>query len=201
MANINAPFGLKPVGHLNGSAYNDQANLYYVPAADTNVYNIGAPVKSAAGADLNGVPQVVKALGTDTVRGVVVGILPAYPGNSLAGTPLALEQLATPGTGKLRDYYLLVADAPDIVYVVQCDVTAIAAVSMNKNASLTIADPADATRPYSATVLAGATAGTLATLNVKLRGLVRDPANAFGAYARVLITFNLHECNGATVGV
>ena len=76
MANVNAPFGLRPTKTINGASWNDQGNLYHIPAGDTSAYYIGDVVKSAANADANGVPDVAKALGTDVLRGVIVGVLP-----------------------------------------------------------------------------------------------------------------------------
>ena len=73
MANVNAPHGFEPVMNGDGSPWNQQANTYYIPAADGNAYNIGDVVKSAAGADANGVQQIVKAAAGNTVRGVIVG--------------------------------------------------------------------------------------------------------------------------------
>ena len=41
MANINRPNGFRPVRHLNGSMYNGQGNLYYIPSSDANAYAVG----------------------------------------------------------------------------------------------------------------------------------------------------------------
>ena len=41
MANVNRPQGFKPIRHLNGSMYNGQMNLYFIPPSDANAYAVG----------------------------------------------------------------------------------------------------------------------------------------------------------------
>ena len=199
MANLNMPFGARPIGHLDNTGY-IQTNLYYVPSSDTSAYYINDMVISAAGADVNGVPQIAKlSTGTETPLGIVVGILPIYPGATLVGSNLNLERLSTPSTGKAHDYYLLVADSPDLVFEMQADsaATNLVAAKAGYNASITVAVPSPATHPISASVIGGATLVTTNTLNIKLMGLVRNPVNTFGAYAVYRCMFNLHERSNA----
>lgn len=202
MANVNAPMGLRPVKSINGASWNEQGNLYYIPSTDTNAYYIGDVVKSLAGADALGVPGVVKAAGTDTLRGVIVGVLPSvFNGTSLSGATLDLANTFVPAT-KTRDYYVMVVDDPETLFECQGDATATnqVAANVNKNASLTIAAPT-APGQWSSTVINSATIATTATLNIRLMGLVQKPNNAFGAYARWLVKINLHEFGNGTAGV
>lgn len=204
MANLIAPRGFVPSRYLDGSAWNGALNMYYIPLADTNQYNPGDPVKSAAGGDANGIPQVVKAAGTDTVRGVIIGILVANPNNpSLVGINLDLTVQNTPGAGKTHDYYVLVADDPTIIFELQDDGlnpgTTIAT-ACNKNASFTVTNPTSP-RQNSASVLLSSSIATTQALNLKLFGLVQKPNNAYGANATWLVRFNQHELMGNTAGV
>ena len=202
MANVNRPIGLRPVKTVNGANWNEQSNLYYVPAADVSAYYIGDVVKSAAGSDANGVPQITKALGTDVLRGVIVGVLPSVPyGVSLQGATLDLANTFVPAT-KVRDYYLLIADDPNTIFEIQGDSTATnqVAINSNKNASLTVTSPT-APGQYSATVISSASIATANTLNIKLMGLVQKPGNGFGAYARWLCKINLHEFASGSTGI
>jgi len=207
MANINAPFGFRPVMHINGSPYNGQANLYVITTADsTYEYHIGDLVFSSATADANGVPGVLgesrAAKTTSVPRGVIVGILGAYPGVSLVGAALNLEQPNYVPIAKSHDYYVMVADAPDLICEIQADTTSaatyIAAGYMLHNFGYTSAAPSPVTNPLSATVLTSASAVTTATITLKAHGLVRDPMNAYGAYAKMLVSFNLHELGNAS---
>ena len=199
MANTNAPFGGRPVGHLNGSPYNGQCNLYYFAASNGDAVHLGDFVKSKAAGDDNGVPGVDLAGGTDTVRGIVVGVLGAYPGASMAGTALNLEQVGYVSATNAAAVYVLVADEPDLVFEIQCGATAtnLVATKLNLNFSLTVAAPSPTTNPYSATIVDNSTINTTNTLKFKMLGLARRPNNAIGAYQVVRAMFNSHELSGA----
>lgn len=202
MANAIGPKGFVPSRYMNGSAYNGASNMYVVLAAEANQINIGDTVKSAANGDANGIPAVTKITnGTDTCRGVVVGILVANPNNpSLVGTTLDLTVQNIPAT-KAKDYYVLVADDPNILFELEDDgAAALTATSCNKNASYTVTNPT-APAQNSASVLATASVATTSTLPLKLVGLAQRPDNAFGAYANWLVRFNTHELAGSTAGV
>lgn len=203
MANINQPFGLVPVQNRNGGEWNGCTRRYYIPQADASAYYINDAVKSAANADANGVPAVQKAIGTDILRGVIVGVEVAAPeAPSMAGPDLGLSIVTIPAV-KTRDYYVYVCDDPDVIFEVQGDAAAgnQVAANANKNASLTITAPA-AGIAYSATVVGGATIAVTAALNIKLCGLSqRRPTQGFGAFSIWLCYINQHELMGGTAGI
>lgn len=204
MANLVAPRGFVPSRYLDGSAWNGAVNMYWVPSTDNNQYNPGDAVKSAAGGDANGIPQIVKAAGTDTVRGVIIGILVANPNNpSLVGINLDLTVQNTPSTGKTHDYYMLICDDPTVIYAIQDDglnAGTTVATACNKNASFTVANPTSP-RQNSAEVILSSSIATTAGLNLKLMGLLQVPNNAYGANATWLVRWNQHELMGNTAGV
>jgi hypothetical protein len=201
MANLNAPRGFVPVRYLNGAAWNGATNLYYIPSTDNNVYSPGDAVKSLAGGDANGVPGIVKAAGTDTLRGIITNILVAAPNNpSLSGTVLDLTTLQAPAT-KAKAYYALVVDDPAVLFEIQDDgLAALTATSCNKNASFTVANPT-APQQNSASVLGTATVNTTQALNLRIFGLVPRDDNAFGVNAKWLVKINQHELEGNTAGI
>lgn len=201
MANPVGPQGFKPSRYLNGACWNGAANLYFIPQADTNQFNVGDAVKSVANADPNGLPAVTKALGTDTVRGVIIGCLRQTPNNpSLVGINLDLTIQNIPAT-KLQNYWVLVVDDPQVLFELADDgLAALTATSANKNASFTVANPV-APAQNSASVLSTASVAVTATLNLKIFGLVQKPNNAFGVNAVWLVKFNQHELMGNTAGV
>jgi hypothetical protein len=202
MANLIGARGFVASRFRDGSPYNGATNMYHIPMADTNQYNVGDAVKSSANGDANGIPDIVKITnGTDTVRGVIMGVLAATPNNpSILGVNLDLTVQNIPAT-KTRDYYVLVADDPNILYELQDDgITPLTATACNKNASFTVTNPT-APQQNSATTLTTSSVAVTAALNLKIMGLIQKPNNAYGAYAAWLVMFNQHEWQGNTAGI
>lgn len=201
MANSNAPKGFVPSRYLNGAPWNGAMNVYVIPSTDGSVFSPGDAVKSAANGDANGIPAIQKAAGTDTVRGVVVAILVAPPGNpSVQGVNLDLTTQQAPAT-KTKDYYALVVDDPQVLFEIQDDGnSALTATSCNKNASFTVANPTSP-QQMSASVLDTSSVNTTQGLNLRIMGLVQRDGNAFGVHAKWLVKFNQHELMGNTAGV
>lgn len=212
MANVNAPFGLKPVKQLDGSPWNSAVNLYYVPSSDTNAYYLGDTVKSAAaGSTLNGASAVTlfgtrnAASTTGAVRGVIVGIgtavstpAGAYPG---AFDPDNLNILYIPAT-KTKDYYVWVVDSPSVIFEAQTDT--IASTAFNKNAPLFVANAPTAPVNKSASYVQGSAAATTQALPLRIIGAPFRPDNELdspGTNAKVFVLFNQHELYGNTAGV
>lgn len=202
MANIDNRRGFVPRRYRDGSAWNGATNIYVVLAADANQISPGDAVKSFAGGDANGIPAVTKALGTDTVRGVVVGVMAAAPNApSLVGTTLDLTLQNIPAA-KTKDYYVMVVDDPAVVFELQDDgITALTATSLSKNASFTVVNPT-APNQNSQSVLTTASVAVTLGLPLKIVGIVPLPNNALGPFCGYLVVFNQHELGGTgTVGI
>jgi hypothetical protein len=205
---LNKPFGLSPVSTGDANAYNSRTTRYRIPAADGSAYYIGDVVKGVAGADANGVPNVIKATGAQTLRGVIVGVEnPSTNTVSLQGVVLDQTITSIPAV-KTRDYYVFVMDDPGLMFMIQDDgitLGNLVAASANLNFSLTIAAPANAFQ-MSATVILSSSFAVTAALNMKAVGLVQYPSlpggspNAFGAFAIWLARINQHELMGAQLG-
>lgn len=196
MANANKPMGLAPVQYLNGSPWNGQARMYYIPSTDGNAFALGDPVASAGGADANGVPSVTLGAAGAALRGVIVGM---GTSEGLMADPSNLDSTVIPAT-KAKNYYVMVADDPNIIFEVQeiGTGTALTAAEVGLNANLV----AGTNNGYqSGWLLTNTTEDVTSTLNCKLLGLVRRPDNAFGAYAKWLVTINNHEFKSGTTGV
>lgn len=210
MANINAPYGLMPIGTFNGGPYSGRITRYWIPSTDNNAYYIFDGVKSLANGDATGVPGVVKITnGTDTLRGSIVGIEPTVgpflPGNvpDLSKDPMVTGGQVSIPASKTRDYYVLVADDPETMFAMQGDLTATLqiATSVNKNASYTVTAPSPATSAVSNSVIASASINTTQALNLRLLGLLQLPGNGFGAFAQWVVKINQHELMGNTAGI
>lgn len=212
MANTNAPFGMRVVGSFTGAPYAGRVTRYYVPSTDGNAYYIGDAVLSTNNADASGVPAMVKAtVGTETCRGIIVGFEQAnlvYPPGAVPNlgginTNIFSTQVSLPAS-KSQDYYIYVADDPNVIFFMQGDATATnqVAAKSNNNCTFTVAAPSTATFPLSASVINSGSIATTNTLNIKLMGLAQIPGNVFGAYATWVCMWNLHELSGAgTSGV
>lgn len=203
MANVNNPFGLKPVQGGGASAFAFQVNRYYIPSTNGNAFYIGSPVIPAAAADTNGITAVDVGNGTDIYVGAVVGIEPAnVNAATMVGLSPNLEQVSIPAT-KLRAYYVYVADDPNQIFLIQGDGTATNQVStkLGLNCSLTITAPSPATNPVSATVVSSSTMATTNTLNIRLQGLAQLPNNAIGAYAIYRCKINAHALANAATAI
>ena len=198
MANLNAPFGFSPIIYGTSGVNNQQQRVYYIPASDTSAYYIGDTVKTVVGSDANGTPAVAKCASGVAPRGVMSSILINNPNlPSIQGVNLDLTLTSIPAS-KSADYYILVNDDPDQVYIIQGDSTTFVTTDLNKNATYTVAAPAQANQ-MSATVLTGTTTSSTAAL--KIVGIEPIPGNTLGQYVRFLVMFNNAELLRPSVGV
>lgn len=182
-------FGLTPVRHLNGSPFTmSDCKKYYIPATDTSNIGLGEAVKLVNAMDpLNEVPVVAQAAAGDALIGVVVG------GDSSALNTTAFPASGAPYRRASTGCYLLVCDAPDMVYQVQEDavggaVTA-AGVGSNFNAAIVVASAtANVTTAtgMSQTMLDSSTASASAAV-LKIIGVMRDKQNAAAATAGAVL--------------
>lgn len=141
MANVDSPFGLKPVRYKSGAPYNGAANPYYIASGYGTALFVGDPVVKVAGGSntaavkapgagsfaIGTLPSVERtAVGdvdgiTKMVTGVIVGFA-ADPDNlGRKHNPANTERIA------------FVADDPDLIFEIQAD-GAIPAASMGLNA-------------------------------------------------------------------
>jgi len=195
MANENRPWGLKPVSYISGVCWTGGANVYMIPAADTNGYAIGDPVKSGGSADGNGVPTITLAAATGAIRGVVVGL---GTRESLIANPSNLDSTTRPAAAQTKDWYAMVVDDPNTIFEIQESGTPMAAVDTGLNINLAVAANNGFTSQWTA---AAATKATTATLQLRLLGLARRQDNTFGAFAKWLVKINNHELTAGTAGL
>ena len=202
MANVSRPKGLVPVGYLGGSSWNGQARIYYVPVGNATALYVGDPVtRLTADGDANGIPSVSIGVAGAAVCGVIVGVLPTYPGVSLVGSSLDLTRRSLPVS---TAGYVLVADDPNILFEIQegtgtagATGTALTVSAIGNNANFVI-DAGATTYSDSGTVLDNTTEATTATLNLKIMGLAQREDNAFGNYAKWIVKINNHQYGSST---
>lgn len=200
MANVNAPFGLRPVSYRNGSGYQGRATMYYIPSTDGNAYAIGDPVVFSGAGSAGGIPVVT--LATAGTGNQVLGAIISTGGRKYGGSlvdPANLDTTVIPAT-KTKDYYVLVADDPDIEFEVQedSDGGALAVASLASNINLI----AGTNNGYSSGwMLDSSSVTTTATLQAQLLRLSQRPDNEVGAYAKWVVRIVNHSLNAGTAGV
>lgn len=116
MANLDTPFGFKPVKHLSGAPWNGKANVYYIPSTDNTATFVGDAVKLAGSADATGkYPTIAQAAATNAICGVVIG----FADNPYVGTnPDYPMRRYRPAATAM---YAFVVDDPFVIFEVQED--------------------------------------------------------------------------------
>lgn len=100
MANINAPFGLKPVRHINGSPYNGATIRCFISASYGTALYVGDPVLfDTALTDKDATakcPTIIQSAGTNNtlVRGVIVSFEPLVTDLTKVYNPTYTERYA-----------------------------------------------------------------------------------------------------------
>ena len=183
MANVNRPLGARPVTTPQGSL---QVNKYVCTTG--NAVFIGDFVKSGGTADADGVPSAVIAAAGDTLRGVVVGVLPD-----------TADSLIYRASSTTR--YLLVCDDPNQVFEIQADNGGanLALVDVGENADILVTG-GSTTTGRSLTELDSST-HTASTAQLRVLGFMQKANNTPASdYAKVLVKINEHEL-ASTSGV
>ena len=193
MANIDSPFGLKPVKYLGGAPWNGKANVYYIPATDGTAMFVGDAVKSAGSADATGkYPTVAQVAAGDAVRGVVIGF---------ADNPYVMIHPDTPN----RTYrpastamYCLVVDDPNVIFEIQEDSVgaALAAVDVGLSADLVVGSGSTANGKSGIELDSSSKVTTAATC--KILRLVDREDNVLGDNAKWEVLIAEHEMKLAT---
>ena len=192
MANVSRPTGLRPIKHVNGSAWNGQTEVFALLAADSTVVGVGDVVNWGGTADANGVASITRATSDAGLPvGVVVGFIPDYSNLAIP------SQYRAASTAR----YAFVCVDPTVVYEVQAGAsTAITAVGMNMGLNYTAVNTA--TGVSAMTALGGAGA-TTATLPLKVIGVAQRPDQDMSDPLnwKLLVTLNTANLSGNTTGV
>ena len=196
MPNANRPTGFVPVQYLNGAAWSGQARIYSIAASYGTELAIGDPVISSGTADANGVPGIALAAAAGAVRGVIVGL---GKSEGVMANPSNLDTTKRPASDPAV-WYALVVDDPNVIFEIQeeSNGTALAATEIGMNTIPVLAAAGTYMSGWQLRSATSATPATTATLQLRLLGLSRKPGNGFGAYAKHLVKFNVHELGSGT---
>lgn len=209
MANPNTPRGLLPYCHFDGSVWNGSANKYYLPSGYATALFIGDPVSTLSTNNDNfGVPsiQVMATPGTTPIIGVIVGIVAGGQSYSYS-SPVTRDQPIYHLASTVQ--YVLVADDPNLLYMVQDDASAQATAAnlwAGLNANL-VAGSGSTTTGYSGWQLASSTVAVTNTLDVKIMRPLDQPDNVVGTvantntHAKWLVKLNRYQYANQIAGV
>lgn len=206
MANVDSPFGLRPIRHKSGAPYNGAARPYYIDVGYGTALFIGDPVIRVAGGSnaaavkvpgagsfaIGTLPSVEKAAAGDTNRitGVIVGFAPLPTNLDLKHNTASTERVA------------YVCDDPDIVFEIQAD-GAIPAASVGLNAVLIFTHSGSTTTGLSGVELdttSDVPAADASNQLVILRAVNREDNDTTLSFAKVEVMINQHTESQGTVG-
>ncbi len=199
MANVAAPFGLRPVGTVSGQPYSGSVRAYSVPAGDGSAIYIGDAVKLDTASQLiDGqiYKDVIIAASGDVMVGAVVGVLPSTR-DSLTYRAASTQRI------------VLVADDPNQLFEVSqgSGGTPLTANDIGLNADLSVVAGSTVTG-YSGSVVNNVGEATTNTLDLKIVGMPNRPDNDPGsavtsgsASSRFLVRLNRHQFSNQVAGV
>ncbi len=192
MANVDTPFGLKPVRTVSGLPYNGAVNQYSTASGDSVAIYVGDPVKlSGTSSTVNGLvlTDVDQAATGDVIVGVVVGVL--------ADTNSSTRYRAASTTR-----IVFVADDPNLLFEIQevSGGTALTAAAIGLNANFVVGTGSTYTGE-SAVELNNATEDTTNTLDLKIVGFVNRVGNEVGEHAKWYVRINRHQYANQVAGI
>lgn len=169
MANVNSPFGFRPLMRTLSGAPGSCLAAHKLVGYGTALF-IGDVVTHAAA-------------GTKNTPAIDAAITPGT-------TPVAGINLIYGAASTATDH-VIVSAGMGAVFVVQGDGTGsfLLASTMSKNANIALT-AGNATTKYSKHSLSETSLATTNTLDLRVRKLWESPDNALGQYARVEVTFN-----------
>ena len=194
MANVDAPFGLRPVRYLSGAPYNGAANRYYIPATDTDgAAFVGDPVRLTGSGDADGVAAVTSNVSTtNAIVGVIVAVEP-------------VTQESTLYREDSTERYVWVADDPNLVFEVQEDSVggALTVDSIGATCQLTGFGTGSTSTGRSFVEVDSSAVSAVSDTDddVRLIGIAQRPDNAVGVNSVWYVRLNNHQYINASVGV
>jgi hypothetical protein len=197
MANVDAPYGLKPVKYAWGAPYSGACRPYFVQSDYATALFIGDTVlltgtsntTTVRGFPPGTLPAINKAAITGQITGVIVGFLPLDGHDSTVHGPASTARIA------------LVADDPDLLFSVQDDGSAaLTAAIVGTNAQTIFTHAGSTFTGRSGVELDATTPDTTQAFQLRIVGLLDSPGNELGANAQWLVYINNHSYNAGVVG-
>ena len=194
MANLDSPFGLRPVRMVNGSPFSNQQNRYRIAANyDTSIYQ----------------GDLVSVVTAGTIERVAAGgsglILGVFNGCTYTDPTTGKQKWSNyyPASTNASDIVAFVIDAPDTVFEIQGD-AAFPVADLFGNFDIVDNSPVgDTTSGISNMEIGVSTGATTSTLPLKAIDISQDPLNSdvSSANTNVLVVINNHLFSAGTAGL
>jgi hypothetical protein len=200
MANVDKPFGFRPVRYKNGAPWNGQATPYFVASGDGTALFLGDPVVSngnsnttliGRGHEPGTLVSVIRATAGDAnpILGVVVGV-----------EPETRDSLVYRAASTAR--VVLVADDPNLIFHAQDDAAGTpGAGNAFTNANLKFTHSGSTVTGISGAEIDGAGFAADQSFQLLVLGLARLPNNEVASDNAVWeVMINTHQFKGGAVG-
>jgi hypothetical protein len=184
MANVNKPFGLRPVGNLSATGAQKQYGYTIASGYGTAIYQGDLVVV------YDGYIIKYDAATHAAPTGVFNGC--QYNDPTRADKPTWKNYYPGSITPNIGSIICEVLDDPAQMFLIQAGGSVVAA-NIGKNADPTASTTGSTTSGVSAGSLDSASIAKTAALTFKIVGLNQDPENAFGSYAVVVVKLNQHQ--------
>jgi hypothetical protein len=192
MANVDTPFGLRPVRHISGAPYNGMVEEFSALASDGTAMYIGDPVKlSGTSQTING--RVYRDVDQAATGDVIVGVI-------VAVKPVTHDSVIYRAASTQR--IVLVASSPDLVFEIQevSGGTALTANDAGLNADFVVA-AGSTTTGLSGVELNNVGEATTNTLDLKILSPVARDDNAIGEHCKWEVMINRHQYANQVAGI
>ena len=207
MANANIARGLIPYAYMSGQPYNGSANIYFVASGYATNLFIGDPIVThSASNDANGIPAVQIGVSGSPIIGCMVGIV---DGGALGAATIAVTRDLAIYRPASTAQYILVADDPNLLFMVQDDASSQATAPnlwSGKNANLVTGTGSTITG-FSGWQLQASSVATTNTLDLKIMRSLNQADNTISSVANTtmnakwLVRINNHQYVNQIAGV
>ena len=136
MANVNNPFGFRPIRRAGASYNSGGGNVYAVPVTVAVQLAPGDLVAVDGSADANGIPSVGPAVADAPLTGCMLGVTNSpTPGLGINGGTVTFDSTLNTVASSPDIQYILVEDDPQVTYAAQAS-TALVVTDISANAQV-----------------------------------------------------------------
>jgi hypothetical protein len=182
MANLNNPFGMRPLGNLSATGAQKQFSYLIKEDYDTSIFQ-GDLVRIVGG--------YVERLSADNQAETAVGVFNGcFFNDPVTGKPTFSNKFITNAAFTV-DIQAEVIDDPSQLFLIQANSQVIVQADIGENVNVAYGT-GNTTTGQSAMTTTGAP-GTTQGNTLKIVGLFSEPGNELGAFAKLVVKINNHS--------